>query len=34
MLQMDASSIALNSEADCWADNPSTRAREKLATTP
>ena len=29
-----ASSRALNSASDCWADRPSTNAREKLATTP
>ena len=34
MRRMDASSVALNSASDCGADNPSTRAREKLATTP
>ena len=34
MLRMEASSRALNSASDCWADSPSTSAREKLATTP
>src|SRR2546425_8771361 len=34
MLSMDASSRALYSASDCWADSPSTSAREKLATTP
>ena len=24
----------MNSASDCWADSPSARAREKLATTP
>ena len=31
---IDASSIALNSSSVCWADRPSVRPREKLATTP
>jgi hypothetical protein len=34
MLWMDASSSALYAVSDCWADSPSTSAREKLATTP
>jgi hypothetical protein len=34
MLWIVASSTALYSASDCWTDNPSTSAREKLATTP
>src|SRR5262249_30289267 len=34
MLWMASSSRALYSLSDCWAVNPSTSAREKLATMP
>ena len=34
MLSSVASSVASNSSSLCWADSPSVRAREKLATTP
>ena len=34
MLWVEASSAAVYSSADCWADRPSVKAREKLAITP
>jgi hypothetical protein len=34
MLAIDASSAALNSASDCFAERPSVSAREKLAMTP